>query len=253
MIDHVGIPVSDYARARRSTRRPRRWATADDGSHAGADRRRFQCSRLRQGRQARFLDRQRRSSGGILTSPCVAADRDAVRRFYDTALAAGRSGQRRRPVCARITTRIITARSCWIRMATTSRRFATRRLKEDDVRQDPHRQPRRNRLPRDPHLPPPRHPHRRGVFRGRRRCAARAPGRRGVPDRRPAPAGELSARRCDPRSREASPARRRSIPATASSARTPTSPMRWKPRASSSSARARRRCARWAARPAPRN
>jgi 3-methylcrotonyl-CoA carboxylase beta subunit len=32
----------------------------------------------------------------------------------------------------------------------------------------PDRQPRRNRLPRDPHLPPARHPHRGGVFR--RRC-----------------------------------------------------------------------------------
>jgi 3-methylcrotonyl-CoA carboxylase alpha subunit len=37
------------------------------------------------------------------------------------------------------------------------------------------------------------------------------------------------------------------------SARTPTLPMRWKRRASLSSAPRRTRCARWAARPAPRN
>ncbi len=47
-------------------------------------------------------------------------------------------------------------------------------------------------------------------------------------------------------------ARRPSIPATASCPRTPTSPMRWPPPAWCSSGRARPRCARWAARPAPR-
>ena len=60
-------------------------------------------------------------------------------------------------------------------------------------------QPRRDRLPRDPHLPPPRHPHHRGVLRGRSRRAARAPGRRGVADRRPATGRLLPARRRHPR------------------------------------------------------
>jgi hypothetical protein len=44
---------------------------------------------------------------------------------------------------------------------------------------DPDRQPRRDRLPHHPHLPPARHPHRGGVFRCGCRCPARAPGRRG--------------------------------------------------------------------------
>ena len=67
-----------------------------------------------------------------------------------------------------------------------------------------------------------------------------------------APAGQLPARRRDHRGREED--RRAGDPsrATASSPRTPTSPTPWRPPASSSSARRPRRCARWAARPAPR-
>ena len=52
------------------------------------------------------------------------------------------------------------------------------------VRQDPDRQSRRDRLPRDPHLQAARHQDRRGLFRGRRRRAARAQGRRGGVHRR---------------------------------------------------------------------
>ena len=79
--------------------------------------------------------------------------------------------------------------------------------------------------------------HRRGLLRGRRQRAPRAPGRRGGADRPAAGARELSAwrRRSSPPRRP--PARRRSIRATASCPRTPTSPRPAPRPASSSSAR----------------
>ncbi len=53
-------------------------------------------------------------------------------------------------------------------------------VRAGDVREDPDRQPRRDRLPDRPHLPPARHPHGRGLFRGRSRRPPRRPLRRGL-------------------------------------------------------------------------
>ena len=61
------------------------------------------------------------------------------------------------------------------------------RLDELHVRYFADCQPRRNRLPRGRHRPPPGHPHRRGVFRCRRQRAPRRRLRRGRAHRRPEP------------------------------------------------------------------
>ena len=73
------------------------------------------------------------------------------------------------------------------------------RLDAYDVHQDPHRQSRRNRLPRRPHRAPDGHSHRGRVFGRRRRCAAcrKAATRRTGWARRAA--RKLSERRRDPR------------------------------------------------------
>ena len=93
--------------------------------------------------------------------------------------------------------------------------------------------------------------HGRGLFRRRAQRAPRAPGRRGGADR---PAAGARAAICDgdddPRRRPGAPARRRSIPATASCPRTPTSPRPAPAPASSSSARRPRPSARWASKSA---
>ena len=87
-----------------------------------------------------------------------------------------------------------------------------------------HCQPRRDRHPRRPH------PEGDGDRLGRRllgdrpRRAARARGRRGLPDRPRGPGRELPEHREDHRDRQGGRGGRRSIPATASSPRTPTSP-----------------------------
>ena len=54
------------------------------------------------------------------------ADADAVRAFYDAALAAGGDGQRRARASSRVRRRATTRRTFSIRTATTSRRSATR-------------------------------------------------------------------------------------------------------------------------------
>ena len=95
-----------------------------------------------------------------------------------------------------------------------------------DVRQDPDRQPRRDRLPDHPHLPEARHPIGRGFFRSRRRRPARVARRRGLRHRRAAAAGQLPARRRDHRSGACHAARRRFIRATDFSPRMRISPMR---------------------------
>ena len=92
--------------------------------------------------------------------------------------------------------------------------------------ENPDRQPRRDRLPRDAHREAPGHPHRRGVFGRRPRRAARAAGRRGAAHRAAAGGRELSRHRRDPRRARRRAAPRRSIPATASSPRTRISPPR---------------------------
>ena len=65
------------------------------------------------------------------------------------------------------------------------------------LRQDPDRQPRRDRLPRHPHLQAARHQDRRGLFRGRRRRAPCARGRREGADRPAALGAVLSPDRQD--------------------------------------------------------
>ena len=87
--------------------------------------------------------------------------------------------------------------------------------------QTPHRQSRRNRLPRHPHRAPHGHRHNRRLFRRRRECPARRHGRRSLPHRPRRPARQLSQHPRHPRTPPAPPAPRPSIPATASSPKTP--------------------------------
>ena len=106
-----------------------------------------------------------------------------------------------------------------------------------DARQSRHRQPRRNRAAHPARLPRAGHPHGRGAFHRRPQPQARRHGRRVGLHRPGAVDRELPqhGRRSSPRPK--SPTRRRSIPATASFARTPTSPNASRSPASSSSAR----------------
>ena len=70
-----------------------------------------------------------------------------------------------------------------------------------DVLEDPHRQPRRDRLPGHPHRPPARDQDRRRVLGGRRARAARPRRRRGLPHRPGRGKGKLPSRRSHPRGR----------------------------------------------------
>ena len=130
---------------------------------------------------------------------------------------------------------------------------ARRAFRAEDVRENPHRQPRRDRLPRDPHRAPARH-------RARSRCIRRPTPTRstcGRPTRPIRSAVRVRRIRTCAATRSSTsrgdPARRRSIRVTASSARTRISPTRSRRPGWRSSARRPHRCARWAARPAPRN
>ena len=114
--------------------------------------------------------------------------------------------------------------------------------------EDPDRQPRRDRRPRHPRRPRARHRHGRRVLRARPRRAPRPARRRGVRARRPDRGRELPQHRGDPRRHPPAAAPTASTPATASSARTPTSPGRSPTWAWRSSARRRRRSTRWATR-----
>ena len=92
------------------------------------------------------------------------------------------------------------------------------------VRENPHRQPRRNRAAHPARLPRAGHQDGRGAFRGRPRSQVRAAGRR-VGLHRPAAVGaELPQHAGASSARPRSPTPRRSTPATASCPRTPTSP-----------------------------
>ena len=84
------------------------------------------------------------------------------------------------------------------RACTTS---ADERRDGADVRQDPDRQPRRDRVPRRAHRAADGHPHRRRLLRRRARRAARRRLRRGVSHRPGAAARELPRRRRDHRDR----------------------------------------------------
>ena len=110
------------------------------------------------------------------------------------------------------------------------------RLRRGHARQSRHRQPRRNRAAHPARLPRAGHPHGRGAFHGRPQPQARGDGRRvglhrpGAFQRKlPEHAGDH--RRGRSHRRPGDPSR-----ATASSARTPTSPSAWSNPASSSSA-----------------
>ena len=136
------------------------------------------------------------------------------------------------------------------RASPPSSRSASRPGKAD-VRQAPHRQSRRDRLPRHPHGAAPGHPHGRGLFRGRCRRLHVALADEAWPSARRRRARAISrgekiiaaARR---------PAPRRSIPAMASSRRMPISPRLARRPASSSSARRPPPSAPWARRARPR-
>ena len=117
-----------------------------------------------------------------------------------------------------------------------------------DVREGPGRQPRRDRGAHRARARRARRRERRRLLRARSRRAPRRARRRGLQPRRRAGGGELPERREDPRRRQRARARRRSIPATASSPRTRRSRRRASRPASSSSARRRARSRRWARR-----
>ena len=101
-------------------------------------------------------------------------------------------------------------RTCQLRLVT--RRRTGSDPAHVDVRQDPDRQSGRDRVPGDAHLPAPRHRDGRGVFRGRRRGAARAawPTRRSASARRRRP--RAISRSIGSSRRRAARARRRCIP-----------------------------------------
>ena len=116
------------------------------------------------------------------------------------------------------------------------------------VREDPDRQPGRDRLPGHQDRPAHGHRDRRRLFRRRRRGAARAHGRRGGAHRPGAGQPVLHRHRAGSSTRSARPAPRRCIRATASSRSAPSSPRRWRRRASPSSARRSAPSRRWATR-----
>ena len=119
-------------------------------------------------------------------------------------------------------------------------------------RQDPRRQSRRDRAAHHADRAAARLRRRRGPFGRRRRRAACARGGRSDRHRRSGAGAILSQHRRDPRRRRRRAAPTRSIPATASSPRTPPSPRPARRPGSSSSARRPPRSAPWATRRAPR-
>ena len=95
--------------------------------------------------------------------------------YYATRAAVGRRRDRPGADAARAR-----ARACPRRSSARSRRRSSACSGcSRDVQEDPHRQPRRDRLPRHQDRAPHGHAHRRRVLRGRRQCAAR----RGSPTR----------------------------------------------------------------------
>ena len=122
--------------------------------------------------------------------------------------------------------------------------------KAQRAREDPHRQPRRDRRPGHPDLPRDGHRHRRRVLEPRPRRAARAHGRRGLRPRGRDGGRELPQHRGHPRRPSSRAGPTASTPATASSPRTPTSPGPSPSGASRSSGRRPRRSRSWATRSA---
>ena len=115
------------------------------------------------------------------------------------------------------------------------RLFAIRTDAGTDVQENPDRQPRRNRAARDLRLPRARDQDRRGLFGGRRELAARPLRRRGRLHRPGAQRRQLPERAGGASAPPRSPAPTRSIPATGSCRRAPTSPKSARPATSSSS------------------
>ena len=116
------------------------------------------------------------------------------------------------------------------------------------VRQGPDRQPRRDRAAHPARLPRARHQDRRRPLGGRRRRQVRAARRRIGVHRPGAVRAQLSEHPGDHQRGRSDRRRRRSIPATGSSPKTPTSPKKSRRAASYSSARARKRSGSWATR-----
>ena len=130
MIDHIGMPVADIARATEfylQAFAPLGIAivmqvSAEETGHGaavgfGANGKPF------------FWIGEGERLGGHVHVAFVADSRSAVDAFYAAALAAG-AKDNGRPACGRITTPIITAPSCSIPTATMSRRCAMRSSSE---------------------------------------------------------------------------------------------------------------------------
>ena len=222
---------------------------------------------------ASAAERQTRSSGSAPATPargklhvCFAADRARAGRCLPCSRrsAAGARDNGAPGLRPHLPRRTTTARSCSTPTATTSKRSATPRSEPDDIdspapqpsnvlRQGPDRQPRRDRLPRHPHAAAGSASRTVAVYS---EADADAQHVRLADEAYPigGPRPQDSYLRGDAildaalKIRRAGDPSRLRLPV----ARTPTSPTRSKPPAWSSSARAPRRCARWAARPAPR-
>ena len=127
MIDHMGFPVSDYARSKAFYEK----ALAPLGyvlvmevqeNAFGAKAAGFGIN----GKPDFWIG----GEGGLnkeLHVAIAAKDRAAVDAFHKAALAAGARPTTAHPASARIITRTTTVRSCSIRTGTTSRRCVTRR------------------------------------------------------------------------------------------------------------------------------
>ena len=232
-------PGADRALSRRAPRRAPRAAPRADRRAArrprgGGDRARRLF--LRQRRRARREARgpacgrssaarpapTRRPSGCFRACRARRADglyRDAAQSFAAAACAGRRAARASRP------------------SSRNARRTGRGERHERAVRLRPRRQSRRDRLPHHPRRARRGLPRDRRLQRRRRRRAARPPRRRRRPHRSRAAGAILSLDRRADRRGEGGGRRSASIPATASSPRTPISPKPAPPPASSSSAR----------------
>ena len=126
MIDHVGFPVSDYARSKAFYEK----ALAPLGytliMEVRQEERDSPAAGFGKNGKPDFWIGGEGGLQGVLHIAIAADDRATVDAFHRAALAAG-ARTTASPACGRSITRTITAPSCSIPTATTSRRCATRR------------------------------------------------------------------------------------------------------------------------------
>ena len=206
-------------RGTRRRRRGRRAASARPGA-AGTSRNRIDTSRLAPGGAS-----QRRSSRPLPAVWWSAHEHAAVgpvggRRQQVGVRAAGLVDVLDRPTRGRPRGRWPRLAASWWRPIVHATYIGSR------AAEDPDRQPGRDRRPRHPGRPRARHRDGRGLLRARSRRAPRPPRRRGLRARRADGGRELPQHRGDPRRHPPAAAPTACTPATASSARTPTSPGR---------------------------